>query len=133
MMFDMSVALNWILFIALFPITYFWSRAAYKILIKRDVSDVALKHGEPPENQAKFAPFSAVVNLVGAGILGWVIFGIIFAGMPFDSWTAVAGSTIWMKMILDFLLRRHAHFKVKPRKGAEQPPNDTGDIKDPRA
>ena len=52
MEFNVSIAMNWILFIALFPIQFFWYRRAYRIFIKRDFSEVALKNGEPPENPA---------------------------------------------------------------------------------
>ena len=49
-------------------------------------------------------------------------FGIVVLAMPFDTWSAIAGSTIWMKMIMDFVLRRHAHTKFnKPGKKPEDP------------
>lgn len=40
MVFDISVALTWILFLALFPITFFWLRRAWRILAKGDYSEV---------------------------------------------------------------------------------------------
>ena len=45
-----SLALNWILFLGLFPIAFYWLRRAWRILIKRDFSEVALKYGEAPPN-----------------------------------------------------------------------------------
>ncbi len=45
MVFDVSVALTWILFLALFPMAYFWLRRAWRIGVKRDFSEVALKRG----------------------------------------------------------------------------------------
>jgi hypothetical protein len=117
MEFNVSIAMNWILFIALFPIQFFWYRRAYRIFIKRDFSEVALKNGESPENPERFAPFSGSVNLIAAALITYTVFGIIVQAMPFDTWSAIAGSTIWMKMIMDFVLRRHAHTKFnKPEK-----------------
>jgi hypothetical protein len=31
--------------------------------------------------------------------------------VPYESWTAVAGSTIWCKFFAGFALSRHAHTK----------------------
>ena len=45
MVFDVSVALTWILFLALFPMAFFWLRRAWRILYRRDFSEVALKRG----------------------------------------------------------------------------------------
>ena len=111
MIFDVQVAMTWILFLALFPITFFWSRNAWRILIKRDYSNVALKRGEPPAEPAKFAPFAAAINLVGALVIVYVIQGILTGTMAYETWSAIAGSTIWMKIIFDFILSRHAHMK----------------------
>ena len=44
MVFDFSVALTWILFLALFPMAFFWLRRAWRILVRRDLSEVTLKH-----------------------------------------------------------------------------------------
>lgn len=116
MIFDVEVAMTWILFLALFPITFYWTRNAWRILIKRDYSHVALKRGEPPADPAKFAPFAAAINLIGAGIIVMVILGIVTGSMPYATWSAIAGSTLWMKLIFDFILSRHAHMKLG-RKG----------------
>ena len=56
MVFDFTVAMTWILFLALFPIAFFWLRRAWRILIRRDFSEVALKRGEPPENPKNLRP-----------------------------------------------------------------------------
>lgn len=48
MVFDVSVALTWILFLALFPMAFVWLRRAWRIVVKRDFSEVALKHRVPP-------------------------------------------------------------------------------------
>lgn len=109
MVFDVSVALNLILFIALFPITFFWLRRVWRIVVKRDFSEVALKRGEPPANPAPYAPFAAAINMVGAGVILFVIYGVVVHQVEFDTWTAIAGSTIWMKFIADFILSRQAH------------------------
>ncbi len=81
MVFDFSVALTWILFLALFPLAFFWLRWAWRILCRRDFSGFALKAGSPP---------------------------------PDATWSAIAGSTIWCKFFVDFIISRHAH-KTAPK------------------
>lgn len=109
MVFDVSVALTWILFLALFPVAFFWLRRAWRILVKRDFSEVALKHGEPPPDAERWAPYTMAVNgLAGAAIVV-AIGGVLLQGMPYEVWTAIAGSTIWCKFFADFALGRHAH------------------------
>ena len=127
MVFDVSVALNWILFLALFPITFFWLRRAWRIMVKRDFSEVALKRGESPPNPARYAPYAAAINLIGGGIIIFVIFGIVTARFDYETWSAIAGSTIWMKFILDFALSRQAHPMVLKKRGKqEKPAGDAG-------
>lgn len=127
MVFDVSVALNWILFLALFPIAFFWLRRAWRIMVKRDFSEVALKRGESPRNPARYAPFAAAINLIGGGIVVFVIFGILTARFDFETWSAIAGSTIWMKFIFDFILSRQAHPMVlKKRNRQENAAGDAG-------
>ncbi|WP_126446214.1 hypothetical protein [Sulfuricystis multivorans] len=116
MVFDISVALTWILFLALFPITYYWLRRVWRIVVKRDFSEVALKRGEPPPNPEKYAPWAVAFNLVAATILIFVIFGVVSGLLDYGSWTAIAGSTIWMKLIFDFILSRQAHLVATRRK-----------------
>ena len=116
MVFDISVAMTWVLFIALFPLSFFWLRRAWRISVKRDFSEVALKHGEPPENPQRFAPYAAAINLLAGVVVVLVIIGVLTAYLDYATWTAVAGTTIWLKLIADFILRRHAHpiaFKSK--------------------
>lgn len=109
MVFDVSVAMTWILFLALFPIAYFWLRRVWRIVVRRDFSDVALKRGEPPPNPEKYAPITAGINLICGAVIVYVIFGVVVLALPFDAWSAVAGITIWGKFIADFILGRHAH------------------------
>lgn len=113
MVFDISVAMTWLLFLALFPITFYWLRRAWRIAIRRDFSEVALKRGEPPPNPEKYAPWTLALNLLGAGILLFVIIGVIAGALAYETWTAIAGSTIWLKIILDFALSRQAHLMTK--------------------
>ncbi|MDP1526569.1 MAG: hypothetical protein Q8M20_12225 [Rhodocyclaceae bacterium] len=117
MMFNVSIALNWILFLALFPIAFFWLRRTWHILVKRDFSEVGLKRGEPPENPEKFAPYAAIINMVGGIVIVFVIIGILTGVLEYGTWTAIAGSTIWMKFIFDYILSRHAH-PIVPKKKA---------------
>lgn len=115
-----SLVLNWVLFLSLFPLSFIWLRRAFRILFLKDFSEVALRRGEPPSNPEKYAPYTAVINLVAGGILVYVIFGVIAVGMPFGTWTAIAGTTLWMKLFFDFALARQAHWQAKPRKGGQE-------------
>lgn len=123
MIFNASIALTWILFLALFPIAFFWLRRTWRIIIKRDWSEVALKRGLPPENPEKFAPYAAAINFIAGIIVVFVIIGVLAGAMEYDTWTAIAGSTIWMKFIFDFILSRQAHPIVPGRKKAGSLPN----------
>ena len=118
MVFDASVALTWILFLALFPMSFIWLRRAWKIFLKRDYSEVALKGGEPPANPKKYAPVAGLINLIAGLVALWIIVGVptwIASGIllgPFRSygdWSAIAGVTIWFKIFADFILSRQAH------------------------
>jgi hypothetical protein len=115
MVFDISVAMTWLLFLALFPITFYWLRRVWRIVVKRDFSEVALKRGVPPPNPEKYAPWVAALNLIASAALIYAIVGVIFAFLAYETWSAIAGSTIWLKIIVDFALSRHAHFVVKKR------------------
>lgn len=109
MVLDISVALTWILFLALFPIAFFWLRRTWRILARRDHSEVALKRGVAPAHPEKFASYAAAINFVAGAVVLWVIAGVLSGTMGYETWSAIAGSTIWMKFIFDFILSRHAH------------------------
>ena len=64
MVFDISVALTWLLFLALFPITYFWLRRAWIVVVKRDFSEVALKRGAAAPTPVP-TRFSEVADALG--------------------------------------------------------------------
>ena len=42
-----------------------------------------------------------------------VVLAVVLTAMPYSTWTAIAGSTIWIKLMLGFALSRHAHAKAK--------------------
>jgi hypothetical protein len=116
--FDVSTAMTWILFLALFPMAFIWLRRAWRVLIKRNYAEVAIKRGLPPANPKKWAPFVGLLNLTCGAIVSWIIVGVPFwigTGIllgPFqsyDSWSAIAGLTIWSKIIADFIIRSQAH------------------------
>jgi len=109
MVLDVGVVLTWLLFLALFPMAFFWLRRAWRILFRRDFSEVALKGGEPPPDAAKWAPYTAIVNLVAGGVVVAVILLVVVFAAPYQTWTAIAGTTIWCKFFADFALGRHAH------------------------
>jgi small-conductance mechanosensitive channel len=109
MMFDVSTAVTWLLFLALFPMAFFWLRRAWRILVKRDFSEVALKRGESPPNAERFAPYEMIINLIAGTIAVVVIVAVALGQLDYDTWTAIAGSTIWCKFFASFALSRHAH------------------------
>jgi len=108
---DIATAITWIMFLGLFPISFFWLRRAWLIGVKKDYSYVALKKGMPPEDPEKYAVFSLTINLLAGLVLLTVILLIVITGLEYDTWTAVAGSTIWIKFFADFILGRQAHMK----------------------
>jgi len=116
MVFDISVAVTWILFLALLPLAFFWLRRAWRILVKRDFSEVALKGGEPPPDAERWAPYEMAINGIAGAIAVFVIVGVAVGGMDYDTWTAIAGSTIWCKFFASFALGRQAHAAAARRK-----------------
>lgn len=123
MVFDISIALTWILFLALFPMAFFWLRRAYRIFIKHDHSEVALKRGETPENPEKWAPYTGAVNLIAGGIALITILGVLSALLPYRTWSAMAGMTLWGKVFADFIISRQANpykFKFGKKKKENQ-------------
>jgi len=129
MILDVSVVMTWILFLALLPMAFIWLRRARRILIQKNYSEVALKNGEPPADPEKWAPFVGGLNLIVGGIAVWILLGVpIWIGTgillgPFesyDTWSALAGVTIWGKIIADFLIRMQAHpFKFGKQKNTD--------------
>ncbi|WP_210544133.1 hypothetical protein [Rhodoferax sp. PAMC 29310] len=109
MVFDISVAMTWILFLALFPMAFVWLRRAWRITMRRDFSEVALKGGESPANSKKYAPYEAGINLVAGIIILGVILSVLSAALEYQVWSAIAGSTIWCKFFASFALSRQAH------------------------
>lgn len=117
MQFDVSVALTWVLFLALFPMAFVWLRRAWKILVRRDFSEVALRRGEPPAQPWRWAPYEMAINGLAGIVVVYVIVAVLATGLEYQTWTAIAGTTIWCKFLLSFALGRHAH-AVAARGGA---------------
>jgi hypothetical protein len=109
MVFDVSVAMTWILFLALFPMAFFWLRRSWRIFIKRDYAEVALKRGESPPNPQRWAPVTGLINLAAGGVAVGVIVGVGLGRLSFENWVAIAGSTLWIKIFADFIVSRQAH------------------------
>lgn len=112
MVFDISVAITWILFLALFPMAFFWLRRAWRILFKRDFSEVALKNGESPENPEKWAPYEMGINFVAGLVALYVIVSVLLGTLAYETWSAIAGVTVWCKFFASFGLGRQAHLKL---------------------
>ena len=109
MVFDVSLAMTWILFLALFPMAFFWLRRAWRIFVKKNYSEVAVKRGLPPANPHKWAPIVGILNLACGGLAVWTIICVLTGRYPYDTWSAMAGLTIWGKIIADFIIRSQAH------------------------
>jgi hypothetical protein len=104
------VLFNWIFLLVLFPVAFFWLRRVYRILVKRDFSEVALKKGLPPANAEKYAPYEMVINLVGGVVLVGVLVAVLgFQALRSEDWIAIAGVTLWVKLLASFALGRQAH------------------------
>ena len=93
-----------------------WSRA-WAAVATSCVWGCRAVSSEPPSDAARWAPWEMVINGVAGIVIVFVIFGVVVTGLPFDTWTAVAGSTIWCKFFASFALGRHAH-GFGPRKKA---------------
>jgi hypothetical protein len=101
--------MTWLLYLAVVPMAFFWYRRAWRIVVKRDYSEVAIKRGQSPSDPAKWAPYAMAINVVAGTVAVFVIVAVGVLGLPYDTWTAIAGTTIWSKFLLDFALSRHAH------------------------
>jgi len=107
---SISIILNWVLLLALFPMAFFWLRRAWRIFVKKNYSEVALKRGLPPKNPKKWAPFVGIINLVCGAAAVWIIVAVLVLALyPFEVWNAYAGITIWGKIIADLIIRFQAH------------------------
>ena len=121
MVFDISIAITWMLFLALFPMAFIWLRRAWKIFIKHDYSEVALKRGEAPPNPKKWAPATGIINLAAGGTAFVTIICVLLALFPYKTWSSIAGVTLWMKIFADFIVSRQAHpFELGRKKNTEK-------------
>jgi hypothetical protein len=129
---------DWFFVLALFPIAFFWARRAYRILIQRDFSEVALKKGLPPSDPERFAHYEFAINFVPAIVLIGVLISSFLpllwmfwdVNLAIDGWILnrddrlkYAGVTIWLKVFASFALSRHAHGGIAAL-GKKKPPQD---------
>lgn len=101
--------IRWLFFLALFPVAFFWLRRAWRIMFRHDFSEVALKKGMPPANAEKYAPYEMAINLLGGVTMVVVIVSVLLGQLDYDTWVAIGGSTLWLKLFASFALSRHAH------------------------
>jgi hypothetical protein len=114
---NVSFALKWILFLGLFPMSFLWLRRAYRVFIKKDYSEVALKSGDGPEDPKKWAPYTGIVNLAAGSTALFTIIGILWPFLNYETWSKIAGITLWMKIFADYIVSRTAHpFKINKKK-----------------
>jgi hypothetical protein len=105
----LNFILNWVLYLALFPVAFFWLRRGLRIFLKHDYSEVALKKGHSPPNPKRWAPFIGFSNLVGGLIAIWLIITIPLGLYAFGKWIEIAGLTLWGKLLFDYIISRQAH------------------------
>jgi len=125
MVFDISIVVTWLLFLALFPMAFFWLRRSWRIFIKHDYSEVALKRGETPKDPKKWAPYTGLINLAAGSMAVITIIGILLALLPYKTWSAMTGITLWMKVFADFIVSRQAHPFVFGKNKKETTPEDS--------
>lgn len=107
---------NWFFLLVLIPVAFFWLRRAWRIGVRRDFSEVALKKGEPAPDAHRYAMHELLINLAGGLVLVGVLVAVLgFQALERDDWVAIAGSTLWLKFFASFALGRHAH-GLKPDK-----------------
>jgi len=115
---------NWFFLLVLVPVAFFWLRRAWRIGVKGDLSEVALKKGQPAPNAQRYAKHELIINLTGGAVLVGVLVAVLgFQALERDDWVAIAGSTLWMKFFASFALGRHAH-GLLAAKSSEQPSTD---------
>jgi hypothetical protein len=101
---------NWLFLLVLLPVSFFWMRRAWRIFFRRDFSEVALKRGLPPQNPERYAPYEMLLCLFCASVLIGVLVAVLgFQALARDDWMAIAGITLWTKLLASFALSRHAH------------------------
>lgn len=109
--------------LVLFPVAFFWLRRAYRIMVKRDFSEVALKKGMPAPNAEHYAPYEMLINLIGGSVICAVIVTVLLGLLEYQTWIAIAGSTLWVKLFASFALGRQAHGLGDPKKTASDNPS----------
>jgi hypothetical protein len=115
---------NWFFLLVLVPVAFFWLRRAWRIGVKGDLSEVALKKGQPAPQAARYAPYEMTINLAGGLVLVGVLMAVLgFQALERDDWVAIAGSTLWLKFFASFALGRHAHGLTAAAKA--KPPSQT--------
>ena len=71
---------------------------------------------------ASFIALSCVLIIAAGIIIVFVIFGVVSASLEYETWSAIAGSTIWMKFIFDYILSRQAHPIIGKKRGRQDKP-----------
>ena len=83
--------LNWFFLLALVPVAFIWLRRAWRILVRRDFSEVALKKGVPPPDAEKYASYEMIINLVsGVVLVGVLVSVLVFQALDREDWMALA-------------------------------------------
>jgi hypothetical protein len=59
---------------------------------------------------------AGLINLLAGGVAVVTVLGVAVWQWPYDRWTAIAGTTIWCKLFIDFAMARHAHWRSRAQR-----------------
>jgi hypothetical protein len=59
----------------------------------------------------------AAINLIAGTITAAVVAAVAAGALDYQTWTAIAGSTIWCKLVASFIVSRHAHNALAKKAG----------------
>jgi hypothetical protein len=63
----------------------------------------------PPPNGKQYAPYELAINATAGSVVVGVIVAILLGQLDYNTWVAIAGATLWLKLFALFALSRHAH------------------------
>jgi hypothetical protein len=115
MIFYLELAVAWVLFLAIFPLTVGMFYRAWKIAVRREWHYVAPWYGNPVPQPQRWAHWFAGINMLGGSVLFAILISIIVFGAPFSKWATAVALTIWMYYITTQLLARKARGSLTPQ------------------
>jgi hypothetical protein len=87
-------------------------RRAWRIVFRRDSSEVALRRGTPLPDAERFVSQPGVAKLVTGGVTVATTLLVVVVAVPYATWSAIAGSMIRTRFCADFSVSRYARKPV---------------------